>query len=346
MQLRARTAISDCNIGIDFYPKLWHNVYMKTLEKYLDSCSAAYYAGNPIISDEVFDQLSENCGYNKVGAAARENVKPHLYQMYSLQKFYENEDKRRPLEGVADISVSTKLDGAAVSLLYIDGEFVRALTRGDGVAGQDITDKLLSTNSLVPHKVKNLAGVYQITGEIVAPKHIENARNYAAGALNLKDCEEFKTRALSFFAHGVYPNLSATYDGDMQILKKLGFSTVKETELDKVYPNDGLVFRANSNQQFRDLGYTSKHPRGAYALKTRADHVETKLLGVEWQVGKTGKVTPIAILEPVLIGDAMVSRATLNNPGFIEALGIEIGDTLAVIRAGEIIPCILHKVDV
>jgi DNA ligase (NAD+) len=319
---------------------------MKTLEQYLDSCSAAYYAGNPIISDEAFDALADSIGYNKVGSAQHENVKPHLYKMYSLQKFYEGEGKGRPLEGITDISVSTKLDGAAVSLLYIDGEFIRALSRGDGTEGQDITDKVLSTNSLIPHKVKNLSGVYQITGEIVAPKHIENARNYAAGALNLKDCDEFKTRALSFFAYGVYPYLSATYDSDMQILKKLGFSTVKEVELDKVYPNDGLVFRVNSNQLFKDLGYTSKHPRGAYALKTRANHVETKLLGVEWQVGKSGKVTPIAILDPVLIGDALVSRATLNNPGFIEALGIEIGDTVAVIRAGEIIPCILHKVDV
>jgi len=319
---------------------------MKTLEQYLDSCSESYYAGNPVITDEVFDALADSIGYNKVGSPQHENVKRHLYPMYSLQKFYENEDKRRPLEGILDVSVSIKLDGAAVSLLYIDGELVRALSRGDGVEGQDITDKVLSTNSLIPHKVKNLKGVYQITGEIVAPKHIENARNYAAGALNLKDVEEFKTRALSFFAYAVYPSLATTYNGDMAVLQKLGFATIKESDLDKIYPNDGVVFRVNDNKTFSELGYTSKHPRGAYALKIRAEHVETKLLGVEWQVGKSGKVTPIAILEPVLIGDALVSRATLNNPGFIEALGIEIGDTVAVIRAGEIIPCILHKVDV
>lgn len=319
---------------------------MKILQNYLDKCAAAYYAGEPIISDETFDQLAAVANYNKVGAVQHENVKPHYAQMHSLQKFYENEDKKRPLEGITDISVSVKLDGAAVSLLYIDGEFVRALSRGDGVAGQDITDKLLSTNSLIPHKVNGLKGVYQINGEIVAPKHIENARNYAAGALNLKDCAEFKTRALSFFAHSVHPFITKTYNGDMDALKALKFSTIKDADLDKVYPSDGLVFRANNNQVFRELGYTSKHPRGAYALKTRAEFVETKLLDVEWQVGKSGKVTPIAILEPVMIGDAMISRATLNNPGFIEALGLQIGDTVAVIRAGDIIPCILHKVDV
>jgi len=105
------------------------------------------------------------------------------------------------------------------------------------------------------------------------------------------------------------------------------------------------VFRVNDTQLFQDLGYTAKHPRGAYAKKERAAHVETKLLDVEWQVGKSGKVTPVAILEPVYIGDALVSRATLNNPGFIEMLDLQIGDTVAIIRSGEIIPCILHKVD-
>jgi DNA ligase (NAD+) len=92
------------------------------------------------------------------------------------------------------------------------------------------------------------------------------------------------------------------------------------------------------------LGYTAKHPRGAYAVKERGASVETRLLDVIWQTGKTGKVTPVAILEPVMIGDALVSRATLNNIAFIRALDIKIGDTVGVIRSGEIIPCITHKV--
>jgi NAD-dependent DNA ligase len=196
----------------------------------------------------------------------------------------------------------------------------------------------------VPNNI-NLPGIYQITGEIVAPKHIENARNYAAGSLNLKDVDEFKTRALSFFAYGVQPSLELKYDDDLLRLRQLGFGTINETELDKIYPCDGIVFRVNDNAVFLEMGYTAKHPRGAYAKKERAEHVETKLIGVEWQVGKSGKVTPVAILEPIMIGDALVSRATLNNPGFIESLGLQIGDTVAVIRSGEIIPCILHKVD-
>lgn len=316
---------------------------MNKIEQFLDSASKAYYAGSPFISDEQFDRLADSVGYNKVGAKQNERVEKHLYQMYSLQKYYEDEGQKRPLEGIRDISTSVKLDGAAISLLYVDGHLVRGLTRGDGVEGQLITDKLLATN-IVPHFI-DVQGVVQITGEIVAPINIENSRNYAAGSLNLKDVNEFKTRALSFFAYGVYPSLSETYRGDLKALRDCGFGVINEPDLDKIFPCDGVVFRVNNNAQFYEMGYTAKHPRGAYALKERAAHVETKLLDVEWQVGKSGKVTPVAILEPVYIGDALVSRATLNNPGFIEMLNLQIGDTVAVVRAGEIIPCIIHKVD-
>lgn len=315
---------------------------MNKIEQFLDSASKAYYAGSPIISDEQFDRLAESHGYNSVGAKQHDNKAKHLFQMYSLQKYYEDEGTR-PLEGIKSIATSVKLDGAAISLLYVDGTLVRALTRGDGIEGQLITDKLLATH-LVPHEIP-VSGVVQITGEIVAPINIENSRNYAAGSLNLKDVQEFKTRALSFFAYGVQPTLADTFNEDMQELQAYGFSVINEPDLDKIFPCDGVVFRVNDNKQFFELGYTAKHPRGAYAKKERAAHVETTLLSVEWQVGKSGKVTPVAILEPVYIGDALVSRATLNNPGFIEMLDLRIGDRVAIIRAGDIIPCILHKVD-
>jgi len=315
---------------------------MTKIEQFLDSASKAYYAGSPIISDEQFDRLADSVGYSAVGAKQHENKEKHLYPMYSLQKYYEDEGVK-PLEGIKDLSYTIKLDGAAVSLLYIDGNLVRGLTRGDGTEGQLITDKLLATK-LVPHQIP-YKGVVQITGEIVAPVNIENSRNYAAGSLNLKDVNEFRTRALSFFAYGVQPCLKTTFDEDMNELQTYGFGVIRESGLDKIFPTDGIVFRVNNNKQFYEMGYTAKHPKGAYAKKERAAHVETKLLDVEWQVGKSGKVTPVAILEPVYIGDALVSRATLNNPGFIESLDLRIGDTVAVIRSGEIIPCILHKVD-
>lgn len=318
---------------------------MKTLELFLNEASRHYYNGSPIISDELFDQLAQSIDYAKVGAKQDEDAEKHYYPMYSLQKFYENEDMKNPLEGYSDISYSLKLDGAAISLLYVKGKLVRALTRGDGVQGKVITDKMLSRPDLVPHTIKH-SGILQVTGEVVAPKHIPNARNYAAGSLNLKDTEEFKTRAVEFFAYSVQPNISETYEQDMKLLRQLGFQTVYgEYELDKVYPCDGLVFRLNNNAEFDKLGYTAKHPRGAYARKERPEGAVTTLLDVEWQVGKSGKVTPVAILEPVVLGDATVSRATLNNPAFIEMLDIQLGDQVHVIRSGEIIPCITHKVE-
>lgn len=316
---------------------------MNKLKQFLDLASKHYYDGWPIITDKQFDSLAELVGYGQVGSAPAENKARHFKQMFSLQKYYEDEGMTNPLEDVEEVSMSPKLDGAAISLLYVNGELVQALTRGDGVEGQLITDKMLAT-TLVPHNIEHM-GTIQITGEIVAPSHVENSRNYAAGALNLKDLSEFKTRAISFFAYGVWPYFTETYTEDMKMLSKLGFSTIQDSDLDKIYPTDGVVFRCDNNLDFENFGYTSKHPRGAYARKQRPPHVETTLLAVEWQVGKTGKVTPVAILEPVMIGDALVSRATLNNPGFIEALGLELGDRVAVIRAGEIIPCVLHKVE-
>lgn len=317
---------------------------MNKVEQFLNTASRAYYAGSPIISDEQFDALADTVNYQTVGAGVSGSKGKHYNPMYSLQKFYEDEGMKRPLANVKDVSPSIKLDGAAISLLYIEGTLVQALTRGDGIEGQDITDKILSSNSLVVKSVP-VAGILQVTGEVVAPKYIENARNYAAGALTLKNDDEFNTRAISFFAYGCYPYLTATHDGDMRALSRLGFATIKELDLEKVYPSDGMVYRVNDNELFEEMGYTSKHPQGAYALKVRGAHVETTLLDVEWQVGKSGKVTPVAILEPVVIEDAVVTRATLNNPAFIEALGLAIGDRVAVIRAGSVIPCILHKVE-
>lgn len=317
---------------------------MNNIIEFLNRASRHYYNGYPIISDEQFDTLAEAVGYHDVGTKQHENVEKHMYPMYSLKKYYEGEGKN-PLEGYKELSMTPKLDGAAVSLLYIEGNLVRALTRGDGTEGRIVTDKFLSTN-IVPHQIVCATStIIQITGEVVAPKSIENARNYAAGALNLGSVEDFKSRSVNFIAYGVQPFMNETFSEDMKFLRMLGFHTINDDGLFEVYPTDGIVFRIDNNEQFEKLGYTSDYPRGAYARKVRGKAVETILLGVEWNVGKTGKVTPTAILDPVMIGDKQVSRATLNNPGFIEALDLRIGDKVGVILGGEIIPVITHKID-
>ena len=129
----------------------------------------------------------------------------------------------------------------------------------------------------------------------------------------------------------------------MSHLEYSGFNTAMDSEWDE-FPTDGKVFRVNDNTEYLVLGFTSHHPRGAYALKTREEGIETTLLDVIWQTGKSGKVTPVAILDPIEIDDAVISRATLNNIAYIKSLNLEIGCRVKVIRAGKIIPRVIERV--
>jgi DNA ligase (NAD+) len=305
---------------------------MKSL---LDSACEAYYTGTPFLSDEEFDFLSEKYNYNSVGHQVTDAI-PHAYRMYSLQKVFDIANS--PLY-LPDCIKSPKLDGAAVSILYVNGELHLALTRGDGIEGRDITDKM---KWLVPTYI-DIPGVRQITGEVVAPSSIPNARNYAAGALNLKDIEEFSKRDLTFVAYDVVPSFTDSWQHGMTNLKEQGIDTVNSFDSTN-YPTDGTVYRLDCNNQFKFLGNTSKHPHGAFALKEQKAGVVTKLLEVKWQVGKSGVVSPVAILEPVEIGGAVVSRATLHNIDYIRALNLQLECLVEVIRSGEIIPRIVRRV--
>jgi DNA ligase (NAD+) len=304
----------------------------------LDEASKAYYEGKPLLSDEEFDRLAEREGYEPVGYNPDAKRK-HLFPLYSLQKVFVGEDKN-PLLGL-DVVETLKLDGAAIAIQYKEGKLHKVTTRGDGTAGVDVTDKFIYDN-IIPYSISNY-GTIQITGEIVAPKEIPNARNYAAGALNLKDVKEFLSRDLTFISYNVQPCFSESYTNDMYLLESLGFKTVTKGDWSQ-FPEDGRVFRVNSNKVFEDMGSTSHHPRGAYALKTREKGVVTTLLDVVWQTGKSGKVTPVAILDEIVIDDAKISRATLNNMAYIESLNLEIGCQVEVIRAGKIIPCVIGRV--
>jgi len=303
----------------------------------------AYELGSPVMSDVEYDSLFGESA--TVGAKVGDV--PHQYQMYSLQKHYA-EDGEPPLS--VGLVETPKLDGCAVSLRYYSGMLVQALTRGDGKLGQPITEKMML---LVPTNLQENISI-QITGEVVARKDVPNSRNMVAGSLGLKELSEFKDRiseiGLEFVAYSVQvvPNeqgLGELYVKDMSILTEFGFTTVMKEGLEDKFPLDGVVFRVNSNKEFNRLGYTSKHPRGAYAFKKKQKPVVTKLLDVVWQTGKSGKVTPVALLDSVMIGDANVSRATLNNMAYIDALNLEIGCMVEVVRSGEIIPTIVGRAD-
>jgi len=332
------------------------------MKQFLEQLSKSYYDGSPEVSNEEYDALEAIYGQSISGSG---DIK-HMYRMYSLKKHYDV-DGELPLNKRL-CEETLKLDGAAVSILYLDGKFQHALTRGDGVMGRDISNKIKTLG--IPLVIPSTKPT-QITGEVVASKDVENSRNYASGALNQKDMEVWEQRRsdgdMRFIAYNVQVEpdrwgIEDVYAKDMHTLYDWGFNTVvtgynpiwytgpdvcvlaKHNCWSEVYPTDGLVYRLRDSREFNKLGFTDKFPRGAIAWKEKQEAVQTTLLDVEWDTGKSGKVTPVAILEPVLIGEATVSRATLNNQAYIKALNLEIGCTVEVIRSGEIIPKIIGRV--
>jgi len=308
------------------------------MRDFLDKACIDYYEGRPQLTDEEFDLLAEKHQYNKVGYQVTDAV-PHTYRMYSLKKCFDLVDAPLAIEECIE---TPKLDGAAVSLLYVAGFLQLALTRGDGIQGRDITDKM---RLLVPNQI-SMTAMVQITGEVVAPDSIPNARNYAAGSLNLKDSAEFAERSsdLRFVAYGQEKVVNRNYDATLEGLERMGFNTALDFDWTS-YPTDGTVYRLRDNFKFAELGHTSNHPRGAFALKEQKQGVETTLVDVVWQLGKSGVVSPVAILDPIEIGGATVSRATLHNIEYIRDLDLEIGCRVEVIRSGEIIPRIVRRVN-
>lgn len=310
---------------------------MSNIKNLLDLAIKEYHKGTPIMTDEEFNKLEEIYGYEGISELPG-NIK-HRYRLYSLLKVVD--DAKRPFGGGIE---TNKYDGSAVSLLYSGGILIRGATRGDGEYGEDITPNVYMLLS-IPNTI-NIFGEVQITGEVVAPDYIKNSRNFASGAIRTKDLEEFKGKAIEliFIAYDLQPHITDTYTETLNILEAAGFHTVRE-EFPNI-PTDGKVFRLDNNQEYIEAGFTSKHPKGAYALKKSSDVdvKETELLEVKWQVGKSGKVTPVAIFKEIEIGDAKINKATLNNVGFIEEMELQIGDKILVTRSNSIIPKILGKI--
>lgn len=319
------------------------------MKDYLKKLDEAYRAGEPLVPDAVYDELVKQFGDLDTISAEKGDIK-HSARMYSLNKYYEGDTLP---SNMRDYFETPKLDGNAVSTLFADSKLQLGLTRGDGWRGKDITQKMASlcANIQVPSDA-----TIQVTGEVVGSKRVENSRNIAAGILNTKDFVEFKTKAtqakVEFVAYGVqiinaegfsYP--TDNYVDDMLFLEDLGFRTVLSKGLEEEFPTDGIVYRIKDNKKFLEAGFTDKFPKGAFALKEVEKYYVTTLLDVEWQTSKTGRINPVAILDPVNIDGAMVARATLNNPKFIKSLGLEIGSRVKVIRQGKIIPCILGLAD-
>ncbi|EFU83176.1 NAD-dependent DNA ligase LigA [Staphylococcus lugdunensis] len=282
--------------------------------------------------------------------------------------------------GEVEYMCELKIDGLAVSLKYENGKFVQGLTRGDGTTGEDITENLRTIHA-IPLKLKEPLN-FEVRGEAYMPRAsfmslnkqkeknneqpFANPRNAAAGSLRQLDSKLAAKRKLSVFLYSVndFSDFNATTQSDaLDELDRLGFKTNNEREcvsdIDGVlayiekwtakreslaYDIDGIVIKVNDLAQQEEMGYTQKSPRWAIAYKFPAEEVVTRLLDIELSIGRTGVVTPTAILEPVKVAGTTVSRASLHNEDLIHERDIRIGDSVVVKKAGDIIPEVVKSI--
>lgn len=377
---------------------------IKNLRDELNQHNYNYYVlDKPTISDFEFDQklkqlqdleaqnpeyFDENSPTQRVGGMITKNFETvkHEYRMYSLDNSYSIEDlqdwETRIQKVLGDVPLEytceLKYDGASISISYENGRLVRAVTRGDGFQGDDVTNNIKTIKAVPIHLKGDFPEKFDIRGEIILPfagfekmnqELIEigetpysNPRNTASGSLKLQDSAEVAKRPLDCLLYFVIGNnlpFKTQFDG-LQKARDWGFKVPIQSKLaknlnevfeyinywdkhrhDLPYETDGVVIKVNNLQHQEELGYTAKSPRWAMAYKFKAEQVTTKLNSISYQVGRTGAITPVANLEPVQLAGTIVKRASLHNADQIEKLDIRIGDEVFVEKGGEIIPKII-----
>ena len=377
---------------------------MEALVKELNQHNYNYYVlAQPTISDYEFDQklteLAElenqypelqdpESPTQKVGGEITKEFKTvnHRWPMLSLGNTYSEQDLRDFDERIRK-AIGTgfqyvcelKFDGLSMSLTYENGSLIRAVTRGDGTKGDDVTANIKTINR-IPKRLKNQGypDNFEIRGEVfmhraaferLNQERIQkgevpyaNPRNFAAGTVKLQNSGEVAKRPLDCFLYFLYTDkqLFKTHWESLEAVKQWGFHVCEHNKLcnnieevlefihywdknrfDLSYDIDGIVLKVNSYAQQHELGFTAKSPRWAISYKYKAEEVETILQSVSYQVGRTGAVTPVANLKPVLLAGTTVKRATLHNANEIQRLDLHLGDTVFVEKGGEIIPKII-----
>ena len=352
----------------------------------------AYYRGEPLVADADFDALEDELRsllaehpeltpdpnpLEQVGATAVLHAPVrHSRPMLSLQKATTPEQvadffARFPGQPVV---VMPKLDGLSLAVVYERGRLARAITRGDGTTGDDVTPLVRAMASGIPDRIE-AGGTTEVRGELVMlrstfaaynAEHVDkpliNPRNAAAGTIRAKDPATVKGRDLRFFAFDLHVEDGAADDLE-KALRDLGFDAadmrhcddapaaqdviaeIEATRNELDYDLDGAVLRLADRGAYAAAGTRSNSPRGALAFKFAAEEKTTVLADVVWDVGKIGKVAPVAVLEPVFVGGTTVTRATLANQEVIRARDVRIGDTVLVRRAGDVIPFVAGVLD-
>jgi DNA ligase (NAD+) len=305
----------------------------------------------------------------------------NTYSEDEVANFYKRITRLLPDEKIP-VVIEPKVDGVAVSVMYETGRLKYAATRGDGLVGDDITQNIKTIRS-VPHQLRGAAPkLFEVRGEAYLDRDgfnklnkereavglplFANPRNAAAGSLKHLDPKIASQRPLGivFYGTGATEGVDADLHSEVfPLFKRLGLPTHENwwladsiekildaiRKLDRIrhdfpYETDGAVIKVDALEQRERLGFTAKSPRWAIAYKYAAERVETKLRGIKVQVGRTGILTPVAVLEPVLVSGSTVSRATLHNEDEIKRKDIRIGDTVVIEKAGEVIPAVVEVV--
>ncbi len=356
---------------------------MEKLIEELNYHTKLYDEGHPVISDKEWDDMyfrlqelektekplpnSPTQWVYFSPSLSKLNKVTHNHPMLSLNKTKNLVDIGAFVQGHNWIAMS-KLDGLTCSLMYSDGVLISAETRGNGIVGEDILNNIL-VNPTVPNRI-NHKGTLIIDGEIICTyrdfeafkDEYKNPRNFAAGSIRLLDSKESKDRHLTFVAWDVIEGGTSEYlSNNLSELREYGFLTVPFftdgdlTVLDSVekieeesailsYPIDGAVFKYNSIEEYAAAGKTEHHFKGGLAFKFYDEEYETHLLDIEWSLGRTGVITPVAIFEPVEIDGAEVSRASLHNISvMLEMLGDKpfVGQKIKIAKMNMIIPQIV-----
>jgi DNA ligase (NAD+) len=374
-----------------------------SLRKKLHDHNYRYYVlDDPLISDYDFDTMlkelndleksnpeffDKNSPTQRVGGEFTKsfNTSVHETPMYSLDNSYSLEDLKdwekrikKIIEEPVQYTCELKFDGVSINLLYSNGELIKAVTRGDGVKGDDVTSNIKTIPTVPLKLIGNFSNNFEARGEVVMPiegfnelnkvrihngeEPFKNPRNTASGSLKLQDSKEVSTRPLECLLYSVEdPNLFKNQIDFLEKAKNIGFNVFQnymhsdsieeifefiqhwETNRSKLpFEIDGVVLKVNDFYQREVLGYTSKFPRWAIAYKFKPENTGTRLNSISFQVGRTGSITPVANLEPVNLAGTIVKRASLHNADFIQSMDIRVGDFVYVEKGGDIIPKITN----
>ena len=374
-----------------------------SLRKKLHDHNYRYYVlDDPMISDYDFDMMlkelndleksnpeffDKNSPTQRVGGEVTKsfNTSVHETPMYSLDNSYSLEDLKdwekrikKIIDDPVQYTCELKFDGVSINLLYNNGELIKAVTRGDGVKGDDVTANIKTIPTVPLKLIGNFSNNFEARGEVVMPiegfnelnkvrihngeEPFKNPRNTASGSLKLQDSKEVSTRPLECLLYSVEdPNLFKNQIDFLEKAKNIGFNVfqnyIHSDSIEEIFEFiqyweknrselpfeiDGVVLKVNDFYQREVLGFTSKFPRWAMAYKFKPENTGTSLNSISFQVGRTGSITPVANLEPVNLAGTIVKRASLHNADFIESMDIRVGDYVYVEKGGDIIPKITN----